>query len=236
MSRIISFYLIIRILFSYISKCEEINESKNILELKGDNFDKITTIPNTKWLIVFQGNDCFLCQITLKIISDKVIAEYKDDNKTNFGVVNCDDNFFICLRFNITKITYVVLIEDEKIYQFKASINKEELINFINREKEKDDLFNITPIFLLVKLIHTIGIKVNYSLQILFKSLGIKENTNNYMILVVVALMVIIAMFIVEECTKMFDKKQKKNIKHKHNKTNNDEDIKDDSSTKEKID
>jgi hypothetical protein len=236
MSKIISFYLIVRIFLSYISKCEEINESKNIIELKGDNFDKLTTIPNTKWLIVFQGNGCFLCQVILNIISGSVITEYKDDNKTNFGIINCDDNFFICLRFNITTIPYVVLIEDDKIYQLKASINKDELINFINREKEKDDLFHITPIFHLVKLIHTIGIQAQHSIQILFKSLGIKENTNNYIIFVFIILLVIIAMFIMGEFTKMFYKKEKKNKKHIHNKTNNDKNTKDNTSTKMKTD
>lgn len=241
MSKIVLLYLIIVILLLYVSKCEDINENNDIIKLKANNFDLLTSKPNTKWLIVFYERNCFLCQLTLNLIKETLIFEYKDDNKMKFGSVNCDDNFFLSLRFNITQIPYIVLIENEKIYQFKNTINKDEIINFINREKGEEDLFKITPIFNLVKVVHLAGITAYYSMKhslyIMFKRLGINMKVNNYILICSLILLVLFALFIVEGFINVFEKKKKKSTKVKLKKDNNNETSNENNntSTKEKI-
>ena len=98
---------------------------------------------NTKWLIVFYVDKCNFCNQTIKILKDEIIPYYSKNKNIKFGTINCDKNLWSAIRFNLSYTPYVILIENNKYYQFKTFPGKEAFINFIDEEKTVEDSLNI---------------------------------------------------------------------------------------------
>lgn len=126
---------------------------KKIFDLTNESFDKLVLPENEiiskKWLIVFYGENCPSCDKTIKLLNQEILREFEKNPKINFGSVNCDspDNFWLNVRFNITRIPYVILIIDNKMFEYNYYFEKFHIIDFINEEKdEKDSLLIPEPI------------------------------------------------------------------------------------------
>jgi len=86
------------------------------------------------WLVVFHLKSCYYCRNALKNLK-----EYARNNaleEIKLGKVDCDQNMFSCLRFNITKVPYIVIIQNNKMYELtKPATNADVFTNFINEER-----------------------------------------------------------------------------------------------------
>lgn len=112
---------------------------------------------HSKYLIVFHVLSCVFCQKTLQIIENEVIPKYKYDTNINFGFINCDQNFWLTLRYNITQTPYIFLIENKRIYTFNEIPSLETFSKFIEKEKDFEDGKNIPEKMSIIEVIKIIG-------------------------------------------------------------------------------
>lgn len=121
-------------------------ELKEMAVLTDHNFD--TIIPyyernNKKWLVIFHIPSCQYCVHSLKILQNDVLP--KEEGETNFASVDCTKNIWTSMRFNITKLPYIVLIEGKEMYEFKMLVTEVNIKNFINEEKNVEDGLPLPP-------------------------------------------------------------------------------------------
>ena len=149
MKFLISFLLLILFIKCDISKYD-------LTDWTYDNeISKINT--QSKYLIVFHVLSCVFCQKTLQIIENEVIPKYKYDTNINFGFINCDQNFWLTLRYNITHTPYIFLIENKRIYTFNEIPSLETFSKFIEKEKDFEDGKNIPEKMSIIEVIKIIG-------------------------------------------------------------------------------
>ena len=157
---------------------------KSIKELKEDE----------KYLIVFHVLSCTFCFYTLQTLENKVIPKYKDNEKIKFGFINCDTNFWLTLRYNITHTPYIFLIENNKLYEFNDNPSFETLTKFIESEKYIEDEKKIPERMSVYNIIKTVlkGIIDEATLYIqeflAYKNINIKWNNYYTVILIVFSL------------------------------------------------
>ena len=134
------FIIIIKILFSL---------SKTFLELNNDSFNELVEKnkhnKNKKLLVIFYTKNCYNCQEAIRIITNDIFNEYKNNNKIEFGMVDCDlrENIWLNIRFNITRIPYIIIIKGNYFYELKSNYDKFELNYFINEQKDRRELLEI---------------------------------------------------------------------------------------------
>ena len=120
--------------------------SKKILELNNESFNRLVEsnryYNNKKLLVIFYTKNCNNCKEALNIISNDIIERYKYDSKIDFGKIDCDlkENIWLNIRFNISRIPYIILIKDNHFYELNSNYDKYELDYFINDIKENKDL------------------------------------------------------------------------------------------------
>ena len=122
-------------------------------------YDKEISYLNSqsKYLIVFHVLSCVFCQKTIQILENEVIPKYKNDKNINFGFINCDQNFWLTLRYNITQTPYIFLIENKKLYKFNEIPSLETFSKFIEKEKDFEDGENIPDKMNLIEVIKIVG-------------------------------------------------------------------------------
>ena len=189
-----------------------------LIELNDKNFDtKIKYNVNKKWFIIFYVNSCSYCERMLHVVENEIIPNYNNDNTIEFGVVNCHDNIWLPLRFNITYIPYTVLIDTSKkqMFEFKLYGTFEHINEFIESEKDNKDAIVIPSKFnyytrIKVLLIQSYyGIKVN--IEDLLKQYDINIKINDY-ILVPCCVVLLICVFklqswLINKVKALFNKK-----------------------------
>ena len=122
-------------------------------------YDKEISYLNSqsKYLIVFHVLSCVFCQKTIQILENEVIPKYQYDKNINFGFINCDQNFWLTLRYNITQTPYIFLIENKKLYKFNEIPSLETFSKFIEKEKDFEDGENIPDKMNLIEVIKIVG-------------------------------------------------------------------------------
>ena len=144
---IINLNLYINILI-LISSFSNSFSKKNIMNLNGKEVDKEikkASQSNYKLFIVFYLKKCQYCDIVLKTLKTQIIKNFEDEDEISFGTINLSNqnNVWLGLRFNVTRIPYIILIENNKIYKFQKTFEEKEVIQFINEEKNIEDAFDI---------------------------------------------------------------------------------------------
>ena len=122
--------------------------TKKIMILEGDQLDsqiKSASETNFKLFLLFYVNNCEYCNMALKILKTQVIKNFEDEDEISFGSINLDEqkNVWFGLRFNVTKIPYIILIENKKMYLYQKNFESKEVIKFINEEKNIEDALDI---------------------------------------------------------------------------------------------
>ena len=112
------------------------NLNSNILPLSTKNFSSIMSKKKNsdKILIIFYTNLCENCQNAIKII-EKVTKQFKNNKNIQFYKINCEENMLLSFQFNVTNIPYIILFENNKIYEFVNIPTISNFINFINEKK-----------------------------------------------------------------------------------------------------
>lgn len=143
--------------------------SKKIIEINNESFNRLVESNkydnNKKIFVIFYTNNCNPCMEALSVINNNILNEYKYDNKIDFCKVNCDlkENIWLNIRFNITRIPYIILINGNYFYELNSNYDKYELNSFINDKKDKSELIKIPKdISLIKKRIIVINHTINY--------------------------------------------------------------------------
>ena len=171
-------------------------KSTTILELNEESLNNLIESnlndKNKILLIIFYANNCENCQEALNIISNDIINEYKD-NKIQFGKINCDlgENIWLNIRFNITRIPYIILIKGNNYYELNSNYDKYEIYRFINDKKDKIELLNIPNKINLIKKILIIINLAHYNTNIYSKKYFNTKISINLMIFMIILLFII---------------------------------------------
>lgn len=159
--------------------------SKDFLELNNESFNKLVESnkydKNKKLLVIFYAKNCPNCEEAIKIISNDILKQYSYDNKIDFAKVDCDlkENIWLDMRFNITRIPYIILIKGNYFYELKSNYDKYELNNFINDRKDIRELKLIpNDTYLLEKQIIVFKYNINYITQYIYSHYGINISDN----------------------------------------------------------
>lgn len=99
----------------------------------------------TKLFLIFFAKNCDYCGYSVRVLKERVVPNYENEDKVKFGVVNLDRelNFWIGLRFNITEIPFIILIEEGKMFRFRNQFEESNVIKFIDEEKIIEDSLDI---------------------------------------------------------------------------------------------
>ena len=144
--------IIFQIIYIYVSYIFLLNISlitpKEIKILEGVYFNQelqnaIET--KTKLFLIFFAKNCDYCGYSVRVLKERVVPNYENEDKVKFGVVNLDRelNFWIGLRFNITEIPFIILIEEGKMFRFRNQFEESNVIKFIDEEKIIEDSLDI---------------------------------------------------------------------------------------------
>lgn len=149
---LILFLSIISIIISAEEKAESKKNptvvNKNMVELDGNIFDQQVFQASKradKWFIIFFTGNCPYCYHCVKLLNDKIIDHYGDNSKVKFGVVNLDHqkNVWLGVRFNITRVPFIIFIENNRMYHFTQQFDERVVYNFIDEEKNFEDSVSV---------------------------------------------------------------------------------------------
>ena len=121
---------------------------KNVMNLEGKSVDKEikrASQSNYKLFMVFYVKNCQYCDIVIKTLKTQIVKNFEDEDEISFATINLDNqnNIWLGLRFNVTRIPYIILIENNKIYKYQKTFEEKEVMKFINEEKNIEDAFDI---------------------------------------------------------------------------------------------
>ena len=136
-SSILYFTLLLCLFQIYLS-------SKKIMVIEGNNIDsaiKNSMEGKSKLFLIFTVKNCPYCSHALKILKEKVVKNFEEEEEIFFGHVDLDNqlNVWLGIRFNITKIPYIILIENNKIFHFESQFEESLVLKFINEEKNLEE-------------------------------------------------------------------------------------------------
>ena len=203
--------------------------------LEGDSFDKElqnSIEAKSKLFLIFYISNCPYCAHAIKVLKEDIIKNYEDEDEINFATVNLDkqSNIWLGVRFNITRIPYIILIEDKRMYLFQNQFEESVVLKFIEDEKNIEDSIDIPEnVGIMNKaniIMHELTERIKKTMELLFDRFGIKiywNNTMSYILLIVLLIFVIylenkLILFIRQICK--FDKNQ--NTKAPEKKEDND--------------
>ena len=138
------------LIFIFLTFFSQVNSKKQIMYLEGDQLDSqisLSTKTESKLFLVFYVKNCQYCTHALQILKNKIVKNFEDEDEIAFGSINLDEqkNIWLGLRFNVTRIPYIILIEKNKMYKYENTFEEELVMEFINKEKNIEDGDDIPP-------------------------------------------------------------------------------------------
>ncbi len=168
-----------------------------IYELSDMTFeDSINAGKYYKWCVIFYLKTCGHCK-RAKNARDKIFKKVSDP-KVRFAQLETEENMITNLRFNVTAVPYIVLIENNSMLELEKYPNEENLLNFCQSNFsnfEKEIIPYPKPIgmgkvswIMFRETINGLVYQINYYL----KKYGINHqlNFNEFLILVVLFLVI----------------------------------------------
>ena len=203
------------ILFIFLILClfQQSFSEKKIMIIEGDNLDiaiKNSIESKFKLFLIFHVHNCAYCTRALKILKEQVVTKFKEEEEIFFGSIDLDNqtNIWIGLRFNITKIPYIILIENNKMYHYESQFEESLVLKFINEEKNIEDGEDIPEPVTFKKKFKIAVKELTENMQGLMKKLGINIGWNNAMTYILLILIFIIFVYveskIIERCKRIF--------------------------------
>ena len=126
-----SFYIFISILsliFSFTAQISEINHDSFKSYIESNRYNE-----NKKLLLIFYKQNSTLCEEAINAIEKYIIQDYNSESEIEFGKINLDldNNIWLYLQFNITRIPYVILIKGIYFYELNKKPDKYSIKEFI---------------------------------------------------------------------------------------------------------
>ena len=139
---------------------DEANIKCHFVNLTSSNFDNLVQNGNNnRWLIMFYTEDCSFCK-QIKNMINKIIEDKEFNYEIKFGKVDLMENLQLQIRFNITKIPYIILVNHNKMYEMKFLPTESSFANFIDstnfdefKDLQKDFPENLSLFEFLKKLV-----------------------------------------------------------------------------------
>ena len=219
--------------------------SKEIKIYESDTFEqdlKNFIETKTKLFLIFFAKNCEYCGYSVRVLKELVVPHYENNDKISFGVINLDrkSNFWIGLKFNITHIPYILLIEDKKMYLFKDQFEERHVIDFINEEKNIEDAIDIPEDIGLYKKINFYMADIIQKTSDIFIKWGLSKFLSYTLSLILLILIFIYLVYLehkllnsVRQLISYCSKSKKKNDNHiDDNKDNIEENKEDKNKTK----
>ena len=171
------FYFLIILIATCINP---IFPKKEIMLLEGDQVDyqiNLSLNSNSKLFLVFYVGHCYYCGHVLKVLKEKILENFEDEDEISFGVINLDNqnNVWSGLRFNITKIPYIILIEKNKMYYYQNSFDEISVMKFITGEKEIEDALDIPPPPNFFVKLNAVMNELTEKIENIFEKFGLKR-------------------------------------------------------------
>ena len=131
---IISLFIISIITQKILTEEKNINgffTTNKIYELNDTSFDLVLQEGNIyRWLILFYSDSNTNCTKAKKEI-ENIFNSYKDINELKFAQMNIEENIMTNIRLNITEVPYIILLENDTIYEMNSTLSYENLDDFI---------------------------------------------------------------------------------------------------------
>lgn len=104
------------------------------------------------WLLLFYLETCPHCKMakeSLDVIcnDEQLVGNETPVKDLHFGKIECSINNWSCMRFNITRVPYIVMLQNDKMFEFASYPTKQALFNFIVDEKTVESGLEIPPPF-----------------------------------------------------------------------------------------
>lgn len=164
--------LLIPLIF-YIS-CQEERVYKNLFYLSSSNFTKIVLdqkYEECEWIIFFTAKESswFTQNILLNIVRYFDIAD-----KIKFGVIDCDVEKYLPIRFEIRRMPHMISIKNKRMYSYNDKITYQTVKEFINYPKNprESDPLPYEASFIRLKIRKFLN-QFNVSIQNVLDKLGI---------------------------------------------------------------
>jgi hypothetical protein len=197
----------------------------DVIDLTDSNIDSIVGDGTGKnWLLMFYLDSCPHCKNAneaFKQISRRSDFEGEDAPVKNLqiGRVECNANNWSCLRFNISRVPYIVMLQNDKLFELETYVTQDKLYNFIVEDKLVEKGQKIPPMLgwsgIVMRIFEESVSMMNQQIQeFIDEKLGpnkIKWDTNYTIILLATTLIAVLVLeyMIVSLC---FGKKQNKKI------------------------
>ena len=124
---------------TYIQKSSE-NQEKytvpEVIELNDSNIDSIIKdgIYN-RWLILCYLETCYHCERARQVLNDILESgNYPIINNIKFAQIEVQKNIKSNIRFNISKVPYTILVENNTMYELELYPSEKNLLNFIGTD------------------------------------------------------------------------------------------------------
>ena len=199
--------------------------TKNVIEIEGEQLDKEIKNSNEskfKLFLIFHVKNCHYCTHALKILNEQIIKHFDEEDEIFFGSIDLDNqlNVWLGVRFNITKIPYIILIKDNKMYQFESQFEESFVLKFINEDKNIEDGEDIPEIITFGRKFKVAVGELTENIQNFLKKRGVKiiwNDTMTYVLLLFFfTLFIYIEGRILDQCRNIccrFNKNNNNNIK-----------------------
>ena len=194
-------------------KIENLGEEKDffsaskIHELNDISFDFIIKEGKIyRWFILFYSRSCGHCKRAKKEIL-KVFNDYKNISNLRFAEMEAYQNTMTNVRFNITGVPYMILVENNSIYEMDLFPNYDNLKDFIltNFTEVKDEL---KPLPKKIKFAYVAwlilkqtldDITANFNGYLLNKGISFQFNTLGFFVLII-SIIILICWGIIHIC------------------------------------
>ena len=177
-----------------------------IYQLNDLNFDHLIRDGKIyRWFILFFSKTCGHCRRAKKEIN-KIFQEFKNNGTIRFAEMEAYDNTLTNVRFNITGVPYIILVENKSIYELDLFPNYDNLKNFIltNFSEVEEEL---KPLPKKVRFTYVAWVifkqtldSITGSFNNLLKRKGINIKFNSYVFILTVLSLIIICCFGMVKC------------------------------------
>ena len=214
-----------------IIKTSTTQSKKEIMLLEGNQLDNqinLSNKQNTKLFLIFYVPHCLYCSHALKVLKEKIINKFEEEDNISFGVIDLENqnNVWIGLRFNITKIPYIILINKGKMHYYQNSFEENLVMKFLTEEKNGEDALDIPPPSTFFDKLKAVNKELTERIELFFEKLGLEKKFADKITYFVIILGFLIFIYIeskiISFCSNICAKK-KNNISKSHK--NNDDNI-----------
>ena len=158
-----------------------------------------------RWFILFFSKTCGHCRRAKKEMN-KLFETFKNNKTLRFAQIEAYDNTLTNVRFNISGVPYIILVENNSMFELDLFPNYDNLKNFIftNFSEVKDEL---KPFPKRVKFTYVAWVifkqtleSITQSFNNLLKRKGINIKFNPYIFILTVFSTIIICCFGIVKC------------------------------------